>query len=456
METLQQRLDFVGLGEGAETRFEPIAESLSQHLGSALQDLSRRVANAPSSARFLFGRERIEADGGGLAARWQKLITGQIDTAFADAATRTGQRHARIGVDPRWHAGSHAVVVQTLIRGVVVDCLERAMKVRRGPLAILDGRAPAHAAAEAQAIADGIAALVGAVLIDTELHFAGYLDRVRLDAEARLAAERSRLGSAVAAAGHALDLAAQGRRDDKTIALAGPELAPLREGTEKLAGRVIGLVEDLELSGKAMNVLAEQVLQGLRRLSSDSAAEAEDGNALARALAELSPSAMALASGLEEHGRARRADQRRLRRGAREVENLRVQLATTGGKSPGSAGKLPEADHQLAAIALLFERLAADCGAETRSLTVLDRLSSGLVAALSTASVDATGLAARLTTTGRQGAELEQSTAEALEGAGVLAGLVAMTTSPENREPVADAAYPLPDETALAAHWHAV
>lgn len=452
-EALQQRLDFVGLGEGAKERLTPISDSLSHHLDAALDDLSRRIATAPTTARFLFGRERIEADGGGLAAHWKKLLAGQIDSSFAEAAMRTGQRHARIGVDPRWHMGSHAVIVQSLIRSILTDGMDRA-RTRRGPLAVLDALVPQQSSAQVEAMADGIAALVGAVLVDLELTFAGYVDRLRHDTEAAIAAEQARLKSAVATAGHVLDMAAEGRRDDEAMALDAPELAPLREGAEKLADRVIGLAEDLEVSGKAISTLAEQVLLGVRHLSADTAAGSQDGGALARALAELSPAAMAVASGLGEQGRARRTDLRRFRRGARDIEAARTLLRGTDASS--KAANLTEADALLVSIAGLFERLIADTSAETRSLTTTDRLAEALVAAISSASIDAAGLAARLATTGNQGEALEQSMAEALESIGILAGLADILGRSEDSATAAEPVFPLPDQTALAAHWHAL
>lgn len=451
-ETLQQRLDFVGLGESAQERLAPIRESLSHHLDAALDDLSRRIATAPTTARFLFGRERIEADGSGLATHWKRLLTGQIDSSLAEAATRTGQRHARIGVDPRWHMGSHAVIVQNLIRGVIVDGMDQARK-RRGPLAVLDALVAHQSSAEVEAMADGVAVLVGAVLVDLELTFAGYVDRLRQDAQATLVAEQARLRAAVAVAGRALDLAAEGCRDDEAMVLDAPELAPLREGTEKLADRVIGLAEDLELSGKAILTLAEQVMLGVRHLSADSAAGSRDGSALARSLAELSPAAVTVASRLGEQARARRTDLRRFRRVARDIETARTMLceADAGIKT----ANLVEADALLLSVADLFERLIADASAETRSLTTIDRLAEALVAAISSASVDAAGLAARLATTGHKGEALEQSTAEAIESIGVLTRFADIPGSPEDNPISVEPVFPSQDQTALAAHWHA-
>ena len=119
-------------------------------------------------------------------------MAGQWDKAFVEAALRAGQRQARIGVDPRWHAGSHAIVVQGLIRGIIRDGVEAALRTRRGPLSMLAGD-PVPVLAATEMMAEGLATLVSAVVLDLDLTFSGYIERLRLDAEAALSTERGRM-----------------------------------------------------------------------------------------------------------------------------------------------------------------------------------------------------------------------------------------------------------------------
>jgi methyl-accepting chemotaxis protein len=449
-DSLQQRLEFVGLGDGIERLLAPIAPGLDRHLDAALRHLSLQVAAAPSAARFLYGRDRIESDGGSAAAHWQALLAGQFDKTFVETATRTGQRHARIGVEPRWQAGSHAIIAQALIRGVVADGVAQIARARRGPLALLDlrGSAPDEMI---QGLADAVAALVGAVLLDLDLTFSGYAERLRQDAEAGLAAEKSRLRTAAAQVGLALENAAAGQSDTGLVALDDPDLVPLRAGAEKLADRVSGLIEDLELSARAVDGLAVSVLHAARGLDQDSEHQVAQAGLLARALPELGPAVLAVSNGLGQQVRTRRQDVRHCRKGARDLGAIRDALAPMRqGKGRTHDGEV-ELDAKLEGVMVLLDRLGDDCSAEARALAALERELGALATAVSVATLHAAGLEARLVDGKGQGAAIEASIRQALEGSTALAGLAQTFNTPASAP---QTVFPLPDHAALAAHWH--
>lgn len=423
---LQQRLDFIGLGEGIEARLAPIVDSVAQHLDLALQRLAMQVAGAPSAARFLFGRERIEADNGGPAAHWRALAAGQFDSGFAEAAQRAGHRQARIGVDPRWHAGSHAIVVQSLVRGVIRDGVEAAMRARRGPLALLGGGDPAPALALTEAMADGLAALVGAVVLDLDLTFSGYAERLRLDAAAAVAAEKNRLKQVVAEAGRILEQAAQGRRDLDRGDLSDPDLAPLHAGAERLADRMIELVGDLDVSGRAVRTLAAEVLRCTQLLNTDAAGP------LSEAASCLAAGTTAMTGTVSELARAARASRRRIAKARTDIAAVRRAL---------------DAEAVLDTALALIERLGAEQGDLARSLAGLEREAQRLTSL-------AADLQAELEARSGQQAAVDQRLRVALEGAEALVGLAqAMGGGAGDSDP-SENAIPAPENAALAAHWH--
>lgn len=509
-DALQQRLDFVGLGDGAEARLSPIADSAARHLDLALQRLAMQVAGAPSAARFLFGRERIEADNGGPSAHWRALVAGQFDRSFVETATRAGQRQARIGVDPRWHAGSHAIVLQSLVRGVIRDGIEAALPGRRRPLALLGGVDPAAVLGASEVVAEGLAALVSAVVVDLDLTFSGYVERLRLDAEAALAAERNRLRQMVSAAGQVLEQAAKGQVAVNAAALSDPELAPLRLGAERLADRMVELVGDLDVSGRAVRTLATEVLRCARLLRGLDANAASAAAPLGEALSSLLPVAKSAAAGADELMRKSRSGARRTGRMKNALAAARAALAAAGqdgvaeaieradalslaatllasrlAKAGGGRAGDPALERDMAALATGLAQLAAQLrggqdkaqvardGAEAELDTILAqvqqlaveqgeivRLLGGLDRSLGevnglagAASVRCADLDAGLAAEIEQKVAIEQTLGAALEGATALLDLAqAMGGGARAADPAPD--IPAPENAVLAAHWH--
>jgi methyl-accepting chemotaxis protein len=506
-DTLQQRLDFVGLGDAAEERLAPIAESAARHLEMALQHFAARASNTPSAARFLYGRDRIEGDGGGPAAHWQALLAGRLDKGFAEQAMRTGQRHARIGVDPRWQAGSHAIIAQVLVRGIIRDGIATMTRPRRGPLGLLGAPDPTALNDAADALASGVATIVGAVLFDLDLTFSGYVERLRQDGEARLAAQQAQLHQSLEAAGKLLELAAEGRRDDALIEGNEPELAPLRAGAEKLADRVIGLIEDLDLAGRAAEALAAEVLSDGQGLVEHSAAQGEGAQRLVEQLGRSVPHAIALRNGLADLVRQSRALARRCSRQRRTLLALRAdagaqrdptvttdlvdrvdalglaanlaaaRLAQGNASGPLDADLrdlalgLAQVSAQLRAVADrnehagrhagedparmtdAIEQLTRDVGADLTALVALERegaaLAEGLESALS--------LSAPLAILGGEGQAALDRLRHVLAEAGALTDLSRAFEDPAPADVpprAGDPVLPAPDQAALAAHWH--
>ena len=510
-DTLQQRLDFIGLGEGADARLAPIAQSAVQHLDLALDRLALQVAGAPSAARFLFGRERIEGDGGGPAGHWRALVAGQWDKAFVEAALRAGQRQARIGVDPRWHAGSHAIVAQGLIRGIIRDGVEAALRTRRGPLSMLAGD-PAPVLAATEMMAEGLATLVSAVVLDLDLTFSGYIERLRLDAEAALSTERGRMKRLVAEAARVLELAAQGRWEASAETLADPDLAPLHAGAERLADRMVELVGDLAISGRAAKTLAAEVLRCARQLGTDKVAQVEAADQLANSLTALQPAATRQAQGGADLARKARSGARLSSKARGQIERARAaaEAARRDGDGIGEAierldalglavnlvsARLTHAapaaasertiEEDLQALALglsqlgmqlrvaqdkahlgwskagaglaaalsLVERLGAEQGDIVRGLGALDGEARCIAASVSEGATEAIGLAASLQRDREEGAAIQATLREALEGAKALIDLAgAMSGDDSAGAPEADV--PEPETAVLAAHWH--
>jgi len=330
---------------------------------------------------------------------------------------------------------------------VIRDGMLAAMRLRRGPLGMLGAPDPSAVMDAAEAMASGVATLVSAIVFDLDLTFTGYIDKLRQDAEARLEAQRAELQQAVEQAGRVLALAAEGQRDDTAVQETNLELAVLHRGAGALADRVAGLVDDLVVAGEAARALASDVLAGGKVLVEARQDQADAASRLDVDLALQAPVAAGLSTGLADLARHAKSVSRRSARGRRDLDGLRAALQTANRPDNVAMAGLD-------GLARLLDRLSADMAAELEILTGLQHHGAQLAQALAEASERAAELRKDLVSDAEQGAELETTIRQALVGAG---GLVDLAQGFE-ADPVPEtrAIHPAFDQTAMAAHWHAV
>lgn len=235
---LGERLDYLGLGTEAREKLEHLNPVLEAHLGEAIDKFHGRIAHIPSAVRFLFGKEQLDSGSGRQAEQFRAVLLGQLDDQAADGSMRLGQRHARLKLDPRWHVGGYGVMLEAIIRGVVQDVLGEALKPRKNRLGISVQRDAASILADADVMAEGLAGVVKAVLLDIDLVVSAHIKRVTDDARASEDLVRSRMRKAAQTAGNTLRLVADGRLDERVPDMAEPEFEAVRESANAVADRL--------------------------------------------------------------------------------------------------------------------------------------------------------------------------------------------------------------------------
>ena len=143
-----------------------------------------------------------------------------------------------------------------------------------------------------------------------------------------------------------LELAAQGRREASAETLADPDLAPLHAGAERLADRMVELVGDLAISGRAAKTLAAEVLRCARQLGTDKVAQVEAADQLANSLTALQPAATRQAQGGADLARKARSGARLSSKARGEIERARAaaEAARRDGEPPAPPRRSRRAD----------------------------------------------------------------------------------------------------------------
>ena len=497
-DTLGQRLAFVGLGSDVEARLAPISDLVGRHVEIAVERLTAQVATTPSAARFLYGRDRLESNGEGLAEHWRALAGGRFDAGFAEAARRQGLRHARIGLETRWHVGSYASLVDALVKGVIQDGMAAALQSRRGALGLFGRPDEAGVLRVAEAIAEGLATLLAGVLLDIDLSLSGYIAKLREDGLNGVEAQRQRLRQAVQQAGQTLELAADGQRQDGADGPADPDLAPLYAGAERLADKVIALIADLDASSAAMRRVAGDAATHAAALTAAREEQGQIGAALADKLAEQVPLAEQLCATLDAAARhdkavqrkgagvrkaavaleaahaAQQADARALDGFAEQLDALHLgaQLLAAQGEDEAvralsaglgrlsgqfrahrvhSAGRQDEVSSSSSALRAALERLSSTWADDiVGSIAPAAETAGAQLAVLQDLAASAHELSAALQVDEAKSQAAMQGMREALLATDAFADLVAAFAPAEEA-----GTFPDHDQTALAAHWHA-
>src|SRR5690606_29251787 len=109
---LRERLDFLGLDEGALARLAALAPSTGKHLPTALERFYGILAKVPAVSRFFSGGEQMNRAKSSQLDHWHAIATGQLNDAYLRSSHAIGARHARIGLEPRWYIGGYGLIME--------------------------------------------------------------------------------------------------------------------------------------------------------------------------------------------------------------------------------------------------------------------------------------------------------------------------------------------------------
>jgi methyl-accepting chemotaxis protein len=174
--SLQQRLDFIELDDGARAALREMRPTISPLLGAALDRFYGKLGRTPAVARFFSDKAHMNSAKTRQEAHWANLAGGNFDEAYVKGVTAVGKTHARIGLEPRWYIGGYALLMSDLIKG------------------LMDKQWPSmFARQQGKVLAEKLSAVVKAAMLDMDYSISVYLEaleekRVKLEEE-RLKAE---------------------------------------------------------------------------------------------------------------------------------------------------------------------------------------------------------------------------------------------------------------------------
>ncbi|NCP14091.1 MAG: globin-coupled sensor protein [Sphingomonadales bacterium] len=161
---LQERLDYYGLDHLPQATMTGVSRALKRQLDPALDEFYRVIAQRRELSAHFESPQQMARAKAMQAEHWTAVFRDGVDDRFFQRATRIGNVHARIGLEPKWYVGAYGLVLDELITAIIAPGWQRWLPWRR-------------------AKARQVATLVKIALLDIDLALSGYFhnseERVR-------------------------------------------------------------------------------------------------------------------------------------------------------------------------------------------------------------------------------------------------------------------------------------
>ena len=177
IKSLTDRLAFLSFTPQLQERLRGMKFVLMGALPGALDSFYVKLQAFPETVRFFPNEEMIRHAKGKQHGHWDTITNGRLSENYLSAATRIGQIHAKIGLEPRWYIAGYSAVLEALLAALVKA---------RWPKGRFGSKAKGH-----DELAEEIGVLIKATLLDMELAISVYLEASESGRNAAEAQNRS-------------------------------------------------------------------------------------------------------------------------------------------------------------------------------------------------------------------------------------------------------------------------
>ena len=265
--SLQTRLDFIGLDQAARERLAGVQRHIDTHLPLALDKFYAKIAQVPAVARFFDGKPQMDRAQSKQIGHWKAIAAGQFDDNYFEASTRVGLRHAQIGLEPRWHIGGYGVIIETLVRGLIHDVMAEALTPKQGRFGRKAQQSPADVLEQADAMAEALGDVLKSMLLDIDIGVTAYFDKLTEEARAADDAAKAKINRAVALTGAVLKDMAQGDLTSRITEDFEPEFEQIKDDTNAVAEKLTGIVSQLQQTSRSLKTATGEILSGANDLA---------------------------------------------------------------------------------------------------------------------------------------------------------------------------------------------
>ena len=265
--SLQTRLDFIGLDAAAREQLASVQRHIDTHLPLALDKFYAKIAKVPAVAKFFDGKPQMDRAQSKQIGHWKAIAAGKFDDDYFEASTRVGLRHAQIGLEPRWHIGGYGVIFETLVRGLIHDAMAEALTPKRGRFGGKTAQSPEAVLERADAMAEALGAVLKSMLLDIDIGVTAYFDKLTEEARVADDAAKAKINRAVVLTGAVLKDMAQGDLTSRITDAFDPEFVQIKDDTNAVAEKLTGIVSQLQQTSRSLKTATGEILSGANDLA---------------------------------------------------------------------------------------------------------------------------------------------------------------------------------------------
>ncbi|MEM5501601.1 globin-coupled sensor protein [Ahrensia kielensis] len=279
---IAEKLKFVGLGEQQLEALLALQPLIADRVGPALDRFYVQATSNPETARHFRDPMHIQHAKEKQVNHWKLISSGKFDDDYIDGVTKIGKVHAKLGLEPKWYIGGYSLILEELVTKIIETELGgfgREKKSRK--------------------VAQGVAAVVKAALIDMDYAISVYLDELE-EERAKAKAEQEQLkleqDKALAALDNALTGLAGGDLSTRLLQPLSSEFDQLKtnfnSSVAKLNDAFVDIVASINQSNSdtyELSVATDDMAQRTERQAAaleETAAAIEQISAIARQTTE--------------------------------------------------------------------------------------------------------------------------------------------------------------------------
>lgn len=250
---MTSRLEFAAFDTKQRSLLASAQKRIESILPRALDRFYTNVRNTPQTMRFFKDEKHMGTAKGAQSRHWSRIASGQFDDAYYESVRRIGERHAIIGLEPRWYIGAYSVLLEEMFRG-----LAGGSRLKR----LLPGRSRD---------VELLIAVMKAALVDMELSVSIYFERTKESQVTVVEALENELGRLSRG-----DLTAQ------IEAEFAPEYATVKSNFNKALANLRGIIGSVMSSATLLRTGSGEIAQAsedLARRTESNAANLEETSA---------------------------------------------------------------------------------------------------------------------------------------------------------------------------------
>lgn len=222
---LQARLQFLQISPADTRNLSKSQPFIEKHLNEILTEFYDHMTSVPELAAKFKSSESMAKARKAQERHWlQSVFGGKFDSNYLEGATRIGETHERIDLEPRWYIGGYSMVIARLIDRMFAGCGE-----------------------DARRQAEMLASMMKAVMLDMDLAISIYIDAAREKAQARVDKAATSFETNVKAIVDAVSSAAEEMR------ASAEAMAQAAEDTEGRASTVASASEQLSAAASEIS-----------------------------------------------------------------------------------------------------------------------------------------------------------------------------------------------------------